>query len=356
MSDLIPILQYGPFYYHALMIIAIMILLHGMSFDVADNRSVLFFNVFGYFIAILLVLYIGFRPIDGIFVDMKIYAQAYEMMQQGTNLSIDNDYAFNYFMLFCSKIMSVEFFFFIVALIYILPCYFFSKIYFGRYWFYSFFMLIGSFSFWAYGTNGIRNGVATSVFILALCFYNNRKILMYCFFILAFMIHSSLIIPVMAFVLSGIYKNPKMYLYIWLAAIPLSLAGSKIWQEIFFNHLGFSDRTTGYMEGQKVEGSFSSTGFRWDFLFYSSFGIISGYYYIFVKKISDRFYNHLYGIFTIANAFWVLVITAYLSWFMMAPIISYPMFRYKIWKDQYKTFGIILMLYYLFTYLMFLKG
>ena len=224
------------------------------------------------------------------------------------------------------------------------------------------FLFLCSFSFWSYGTNGIRNGMATSLFILALCYYD-RKWLMYFWFVIAFFFHSSVVIPLAAFITAGVYKNPKIYLYIWLAAIPLSLAGGNIWQELFFNHLGFSDRTSGYLEGQQVEGSFSSTGFRWDFLFYSSFGILAGYYFIFVKKITDVFYIHLFGIYVIANAFWVLVITAnysnrfaYLSWFLMAPVIAYPMFRYKIWKDQYKGFGIILTIYYLFTYLMFLKG
>ena len=183
------------------------------------------------------------------------------------------------------------------------------------------------------------------------------------FFGFALLFHKTLFLPILAYLATYFYNNPKFYFKGWLMCIPLSLVLGGVWISLF-SSLGFADdRLSGYLSSSSEEGTFSATGFRWDFLFYSSFGIISGYYYIFVKKISDRFYNHLYGIFTIANAFWVLVITAnysnrfaYLSWFMMAPIISYPMFRYKIWKDQYKTFGIILMLYYLFTYLMFLKG
>ncbi|MDP9956822.1 hypothetical protein J2X97_002481 [Epilithonimonas hungarica] len=345
-----------------MLILAFMILMHALVYDVRDTQSTRFFNGLGFIYLFFATLYMGLRPISGrYFVDMATYSMGYDMMQKGTNVEIKGDYAFNYFMLLCSKVMSVKYFFLLVATIYILPCFWFSKKYFGAYWFYAFFMFVGSFSFWAYGTNGIRNGMATSIFIFALCYYE-KKALMYFFFIIAFLFHGSLLIPLAAFIASGLYKDPKVYLYIWLAAIPLSLAGGSVWQNLFFNHLGFSDRTSGYIEGAETEGSFSSTGFRWDFLLYSAFGVFAGWYFIFKKHVTDRFYVHLFGTYVIANAFWVLVITAnysnrfaYLSWFLMAPVIAYPMFKYKIWKDQYKVFGYIVIAYYMFTYLMFLK-
>ena len=86
--------------------------------------------------------------------------------------------------------------------------------------------------FWPFGTNGIRNGLGTSLFIFALYFYE-RKFLMYAIMTLSFGMHNSLIIPIAAFVVSGIYKNPKVYLYIWLAAIPLSLIGGGFWESFF---------------------------------------------------------------------------------------------------------------------------
>ena len=65
----------------------------------------------------------------------------------------------------------------------------------------------------------------------------------------------------------------------------------------------------------------------------------------------------------IANAFWILIIRAnfsnrfaYLSWFLMAPVIAYPMLRYKLFPNQYRIVGLVLAFYYLFTYFMFLRG
>ncbi|MNK78079.1 hypothetical protein D3C87_976980 [compost metagenome] len=360
MFDFIPLSSYTFIYYQTMLIASLLVLLHSLIFDVRDRKSLDFFSTFGGLLLILLVLYIGFRPISGrYFGDTGTYAQGYSLMKAG-KAEITNDYVFNYFMLLCSKIMPVKHFFFLCAILYLLPCYVFSKKYFKKYWFFSFFMLIGSFSFWAYGVNGIRNGLGTSLFLFALCYYK-KKMWMYALFILSFLTHSSLIIPLAAFIISGIYKNPKIYLYIWLFAIPLSLAGGSVWQSLFFG-LGLEDRTAGYATGEQVEGSFSASGFRWDFVFYSSFGIMAGIYFIFKKKITDVFYTHLFGTYTIANAFWILVITAnysnrfaYLSWFLMAPVIAYPMLRYKLWDDHYKTMGVVIWIYFMFTYLMYMK-
>lgn len=304
----------------------------------------------------------GLRPISGrYFGDTSTYAQVFKMLQNGEEVTIRKDYMFNYFMKWCSNFMDVHGFFLLVDFLYILPCFLFSQKYFGRYWFFAIFMFITSFSFWSYGVNGLRNGLGTSFFILGLYFYN-RKVMMYACFLLGYFMHASIFIPVTAFIVSGLYKNPKVYLYVWLASIPLSLAGGSTWTAIF-GSLGFEDRTGGYLTNSEENlKQFSQTGFRWDFLMYSASATFAGWYFIFKKKITDSFYIHLFGTYCIANAFWILVITAafsnrfaYLSWFMMAPVIAYPMFRYKIWKDQYKIFALVLFAYFMFTYIMFLK-
>lgn len=360
MFDFIPTASYTFIYYQFMLVVSIMILMHSLVYDIKDRQSINFFSIIGIFFALILILYVGYRPVSGrYFGDTGTYAQGYQLMRGG-KVKINSDYVFNYYMLICSLFLTVKDFFLLTAILYIVPCYVFSKKYFRRYWFFSFFMFIGSFSYWAYGVNGIRNGLGTSLFILGLCYYD-KKNWMYFFFLLALFTHASLIIPIAGFVISGIYKNPKIYLYIWLFAIPLSLAGGSVWQSLFFG-LGFDNRTAGYATGDQVEGSFSASGFRWDFVFYSGFGILAGLYFIFKKQINDTFYIHLFGTYTIANAFWILVITAnysnrfaYLSWFLMAPVIAYPMMRFQLWKDQYKTMGVIIWLYFMFTYLMYIK-
>lgn len=362
MFDFIPVTSYTAFYYNTMLVLSLMILLQAYMFDIRNQSSILFFNILGYVFAVVLILYMGFRPISYIFADMEAYAEAFRRITIGEKLIINNDYLFNYFLLFCARFMTAPYFFLIVDILYIIPCFLFAKKYFGKYWFFGFFMFVSSFSFWSYGTNGIRNGLGTALFLLGLCFYK-RKMTMYVFFVFAFFMHASLIIAITAYALAAQYKNPKVYLWIWFIAIPLSLFGGNYWNTLF-SALGFEDRTSGYLTGgEEFKDQFSQTGFRWDFIVYSATAVYAGWYYIFKKGITDKFYIHLFGIFTIANAFWILVIRAnfsnrfaYLSWFLMAAVIGYPMFRYKLWNDQYKMFGIILFAYYMFTYLMFLRN
>jgi len=364
MFDWIPLSSYTAIYHHVLFFMMVITLLHAYQNDIFSSATQAFSRTMGFLTLIFILFYMGTRPVSGIFIDMDNYARVYRSIQSGKIPVITRDYLFNYFMIACTKIMNERWFFFLCALFYTIPCYIFSKRYCGAYWFFVFFMFVGSFSFWGYGTNGIRNGMATAIFILALCFYD-KKVLLFSVMVLSYFIHSSLIIPIAGFVAAGLYKNPKIYLMIWLIAIPLSLLGGSFW-ESFFGGLGFGDdtRAEDYLtKGNINNDTFASTGFRWDFVFYSSFAVFAGWYYIFKKKIIDKFYIHLWGTFMIANAFWILIIRAnfsnrfaYLSWFLMAPVIAYPLLRYKLFPNQYRVVGGALALYYLFTYLMFIKG
>ncbi len=359
MFDFIPVSSYTTLQYNILLLITVVILLHAFSYNIEDQKSVYFFNILGIIVAVLYTLYIGQRQVNYRFGDTVNYNQAYQLLVNGKDLNITKDYLFNYMMVASSKVMSVRSFFQIVDVLYIIPCVVFSKKYFGKYWFFSFFMFLASFSFWSYGVNGLRNGLGTAAFILGLCFYS-QKIWMYGIFLVSYFFHASLVIPIVAFVLSGIYKNPKIYIYIWLASIPLSLAGGSAWTN-FFASLGFAeDRTQGYLTGgEQYAEQFSQTGFRWDFLLYSFSAVFAGWYYIFKKNVTDSFYIHLFGAYCISNAFWVLVIGAafsnrfaYLSWFIMPIVIIYPLFRYKLIADQYKAIGLVIAAYFMFTYLM----
>ncbi|MFN3021591.1 EpsG family protein [Chryseobacterium sp. TY3] len=360
MFDWIPVELYTSLQYQVLLFVMLIILVHAFVYDVRDQQSLQFFQILGGILTVLMVLYMGQRQINFRFGDTVNYNKAYQLLQSGESVKIKKDFVFNYFMSYCSKIMSIHGFFQLCALLYVVPCYVFSKKYFGNYWFFAMFMFMASFSYWGAGTNGIRNGLGTSLFLLGLVFYRN-KVIMYALFVLSYFMHASLVIPIAAFVVSGLYKNPKAYLAIWLLAIPLSLAGGSAWSS-FFANLGFGeDRTQGYLTGGSDEynDQFSQTGFRWDFLVYSASAVFAGWYFIFKKKITDPFYIHLFGIYCIANAFWILVITAafsnrfaYLSWFLMPVVIGYPMFRFKIWDYQYRLLGVVLFLYFMFTFFM----
>ncbi|SEG50368.1 EpsG family protein [Halpernia humi] len=347
-----------------MMVLMLITLFHSYQSDLFTVNTKNFAKILGLFSLFLITFYLGTRPVSYQFGDMLTYSKFYNRIVAGETPIVTKDFLFNYFLIFCAHIIGERIFFFICAVIYIIPCYVFSKKYCGSYWYFVFFIFIGSYMFWPFGTNGIRNGLGTSIFILALCFYN-RKVVMYILMAVSFGVHSSLIIPIAAFFVAGVYKNPKVYLYIWAAAIPLSLVGGGFWETLFASiGFGSDSRAVDYLtKGNAYHDHFAYTGFRWDFLFYSSFAVFAGWYFIFKKNITDKFYIHLWGIYMIANAFWILVIRAnfsnrfaYLSWFLMAPIIAYPLLRYKMFPNQYRIIGIVLVVYYMFTYFMYLKG
>lgn len=364
MFDFIPDSQYAGIYYHILLIVNLYMYMQSRMYFIEQRETVKVSQNLGYFLLIFTILYLGTRPISWAFGDMSTYAEGFKKMQLDASLPIKRDFFFGYFTKLCAGIMDVDTYFLLIDVIYIVPCYLLAKKYFANYWFIPFLMMVGSFSFWSYGTNGVRNGMATAIFIFSLLFYEKQKWLMYAIMGLAYGFHNSLMIPIAAFVVSGWYKNPKIYLYIWLVAIPLSIIGGSFWQG-FFGSLGFGDdRVNQYLtENKEYQDLMSGTGFRWDFVLYSASAVFAGYYYIIRRGFQDKFYNHLWGTYMIANAFWILVIRAnfsnrfaYLSWFLMAIVIAYPLFRVKFWDDHYKVVGRIFLAYYLFTYFMYLKS
>lgn len=360
MFDFIPPDSYTPIHYNVLLLMVIVVLISSRAFVISEQRILNIFSGIAIVYIPLLIIYMGFRPISGrLFGDTKNYANLYDRFIQNPDLIIEKDYMFNQFMKWCTHFMDIHTFYIVLAILYLTPVIIFSYKHYKRYWFFAFFFFLTSFSFWAYGTNGLRNGLGTGFFILGLSFYQ-KKWLMYPFFLLGYFMHASILIPIAAFVASGLYKNPKVYIYIWLASIPLSLIGGSTWAT-FFSSLGFEqDRTAGYLtDTDQYMDQFSQTGFRWDFLLYSAAPVFAGWYFIIKKKINDVFYIHIFGTYCIANAFWILVITAafsnrfaYLSWFLMPVVVSYPFLKYKIWNDQFKQVGWITLLYFAFTYFM----
>jgi len=115
-----------------------------------------------------------------------------------------------------------------------------------------------------------------------------------------------------------------------------------------------------YLTQGNINGdNFSSTGFRWDFLLYSSAAVYASYYFIYQRNFVDNAYFRLVNIYLTTNAFWILVIQAnfsnrfaYLSWFIMGIIICYPLLKELVLRNQNKKTGYIMLAYFSFTFLM----
>ena len=359
MFDFIPVQEYYPVYVNVSLGIVLFTLLHTYVLSIDDKKNLAFIKGMGLILLFALILYLGMRPVDGIFGDTVNYNKAFTKYAHGGNIGNEADYGWHVFMKFMSQMVSIHVFFTLCAFLYIYPLYRISKNLFSKYWYYAFLMFVVSFSFYTYAVNGIRNGVALSLFLWGLS-YRHNKLIMAFFFLIATMFHKTALLPIFAFLATYLYNDPKVYFKGWLACIPASLVLGNVFI-VLFSSLGFGDdRLSGYLTSQADAGTFASSGFRWDFLFHSAFAVFAGWYFIYKKQFHDPLYNRLLNTYLICNGFWVLVIRAnytnrfaYLSWFMMALIIIYPFLKQRFFKNQHAMIGRVILFYFGFTYAMY---
>lgn len=359
MNALIPIELYPLIYYHVLMVFVLMVFFQAGRVALDSNGNLHAKNTTGYVLLVFLLLYIGLRPVNAKFGDMLLYALDFNNFRRGIFTS--KDLLFDLFTAFSAKFMTITMYFFACTVLYILPLYLFAKKVFKEYWFYAFFMLVISFSFLTYGVNGIRNGIATSIFLYAIAF--DKKLVVAGVMLVAVLFHKSLILPAVAFLGASMYRNTKSYLLFWLFCIPFSLLlGSALEQFFLTSGIVEEDRLAGYLgtdTSMLDDASIVKTGFRWDFIIYSMTGVFAGWYYIIKKGFSDPLYIKIFNTYLMANGVWILIIRAnfsnrfaYLSWFMLGVVLIYPMLKNVIVPRQHRVVGGIVLLYFAFTYLL----
>lgn len=315
-----------------------------------------------YLLFVICFLFIGFRPLSGVFVDTMNYVGGYEIMKYEANFTPGSDVIFSYFMFYSSKIMSVHSWFTIIAFVYFGGIFGACKRLFPKDIFFSFIICLSAFSCFTYGTNGIRNGMAASIVTLALTYKDNKKV-MYPLFLLAIGIHGSMSLSLGAAILAYFYKNTKFYLVAWVVCIFFSLFMGGVFESLFAGLI--EDKRASYLTltDDSSEDYGGKGGFRWDFLLYSAMPVFMGYYTVVKRKILDSQYAWLLNIYLISNAFWILIMRAnfsnrfaYLSWFLYAIVLVYPLFKFPMWRDQYKKLSFIAFLHIFFTYIMWLKS
>lgn len=354
MFDFIPLEYYSKLFYYVTLLM-VLISFFALQTNNKNSNS----TTFNLVLMAGLIIYIGFRPISGgMFGDMRTYANIFVAYVNGYEGNFDQDPGFDWFMRNTAIFLTIDFFFLIVAFIYVYAHFWASKRIFSNYWYYAFLIFIASFSFWSYGTNGIRNGLAAALLLLAFSF-DRKKGIAIVLALVAVSFHKSMLLPVVAYFLTFVNNNSKYYLLLWVLSIPISLVSGGSF-ELFFASLGFDDQRLGYLtDGNVNDDEFSSTGFRWDFLAYSATAVASGFYFVIKKQFKDVLYQRLFNVYLLSNAFWILVIRAnfsnrfaYLSWFMMGLVIIYPFLKGTFMENQPKVLGWVLLVYFLFTFML----
>lgn len=363
-------MQFAPALYYPVFIYSLLFLTVGYAVSISKygtsllqrntNQPLVLIYIF------LFVLLAGLRPISGYyFGDTANYARMYNSFVGGfSSYNPDSkEWFFDWLMYHCSQIMDVHGFFLLVEILYVVPVLWACRKLVPNHTLLMFVACMGAFSFFTYGTNGIRNGMACSLIIAAMaCVGGNlkQKILGGILAFLAFNIHRSTALPIACVLATFFIKDTRLIIGWWFASILLSLvAGGPI--EAFFTGLGFDDRLSSYATDDSANAMFSSTGFRWDFLLYSALPILLGYYVVIKRRIWDRNYLLLLHTYILCNSFWVMMIRAsysnrfaYLSWFLYALVLIYPCLKLPIWKDQGRKTALIIMGHLGFTFFMYL--
>ena len=320
--------------------------------------------------AMAFIVVVGLRPLSGVnFGDTVNYAHSYLQLVGnpiGDTLQ-EPEWIYNGLMWFCAQIMPVQYFFLLIEILYVLPIVYASKKLAPNYPDVMLLFNMTAFSFFSYGTNGIRNGMACSLMILALAFMNDKttrgKVVAILLAYVAYGCHKSTALPILCMVFCLFFKNTKVAITFWVLSIFISLvAGGAV--ESFFTGLGFDDRMESYSSDNINENLFSHTGFRWDFLLYSFMPIWLGWYIVYKRNIRHDMYSYLLNSYILCNSFWVMMIRAsysnrfaYLSWFLYPVVLAYPLLKFPVFETNNKQkVALILLAHTAFTIIMSFKS
>lgn len=368
----IPAGLYNTIYTYTVVILCLITVLYYASSNESNvlkaKSTISFYPVI--ILSVFLILFMGLRPFTKEFGDTSMYAHWYNnILQTDSFIKDDKEWIWTLLARQCVNLgLEANIWFLAIEVLYISTivacCWVLMR---NNLWVAVLFCFV-SYSFYGYGINGIRNGLACSIVMLAialLCRNNYAKLVSILLIVIAYGIHNSTALPSLCAVASLlVIKAPKHAIAFWGVSIILSLIiGNAVGD--FFEGLGFDDRTH-YFEDVSESASaeqFSSTGFRFDFLLYSAMPVLMTWYVTIKRNFQDSTFNLIANTYILANAFWIMVIRstfsnrfAYLSWFLYPLVIAYPLIRFNIWEDQDKKVAMILLAYTGFTFIMYLIG
>ena len=313
-------------------------------------------------LCIVLAVWLGHRPVHICFGDTGTYIRSYNALEMSfIDIDWSEEWVFQWIGVACKKLaLEASDYLTVMYLLYVFSAFWAVFKFMPQNTMLGMLFVLSSLSYFTYGINGVRNGLSCHIMLLAFAFLLESKLpigVLLC--LIAFGIHRSSILPI-AGIFAAMYlvRDAKYGIMFWLASIVISLVAGDAMTN-FFASLGFDDRMSSYTSADNDMSEFSKTGFRWDFLLYSSMPIILGWYVVIERKVVDNWYNALLVTYCLTNAFWVMVIKAafsnrfaYLSWFIYPIVIAYPLVNMPVWEEQDKMTGRILMAYVGFTVFM----
>ena len=359
----IPPYLFAYIYYYTIMVFVILTVYQCHTQQILQPDVAAMNASFGIYLAVAVILFMGLRPLSIVFGDSSIYARGFLGLQDSGytySPTFGREWLYENLFHFCAAYADIHVFFLICSAIYTGGLAIATHQIFGIHFYVPFLIFLSMFTFWTYGVNGIRNGVASSLFILALANINRpglAMLLAYC----STGFHKSMWLIVVAAVVAWYIKNVYLYIAGWFLSIIISAAAGMTLQN-FISTLGImqeDERFNGYLTGSNIQDSAIQTKmeFRWDFILFSGIGIAFGWYFLVKRKYQDEYYKWLFNMYCLANAFWIIVIRAaysnriaQISWFILPLVMAYPTSKKRFWTDHEKYMGYALILMYGFNF------
>lgn len=353
---MIPVEYYTTVYYVLISVLLVVFFLPHLLVRPIGEASLATKYFYPFLLLAIVILFIGLRDPLGnwkYFGDTSAYTRTFYLVQDGIKTDFTKDIGFYIYMKLVSSFSDVQWFYLLSAFIYVFLPYLAFKKWFKENAVYVLIAFIVSMSFWAFGINGVRNGIATSIFLFAFKYFD-KKWVMYAIMILSVTFHKAMLLPLFAYLVSAfVLKTEKRALIFWVVSIPLSLLFRSLLEN--FTELIFSsdsiiqdDRASTYFSEGAAQKYQVSGEFRIDFIIYSAVAIFIGYWAIVKKGFSNTLYKNLFRTYLVANGLWILLIyapftnrIAYLSWFLMPIILTTPFISDTIHKNKIKLIYVI---------------
>lgn len=306
----------------------------------------------------VLILYVGLRDPFGSFLVLGDTAR-YSLDYIGLTTSIypteaSKDVLFFGFMSLSARLFHVTIFYLVCAFIYVgLPVVLLNK-WFKNQSYTAFLFVVSSMSYWGYAVNGLRSGLASSIFLLGLALYP-RKVFMLLVCLIAVGFHKSMLLPFIIAILALFNPKPKLSFIIWGFMLMFSVTVGP-YLESLLSAFAFTDFRVENFFVNQLDGKEVEKGFRLDFVIYSLTGILFGYNAIKRGLANNKLYVYLFNLYTLTNAVWLIVIrapytnrVAYLSWFLLPILLAYPLLKTDFYKRPHEKTALVLVLSLLFA-------
>lgn len=199
-------------------------------------------------------------------------------------------------------------------------------------------LFCGAFCTFGGAVNGIKNGMACSMFLCALAYRDNWKVCLV-FLLTALGFHHSMQISIAAFIVCLFYKNTKVYYFAWFASLAMAILHISFFQTLF---AGFTDdHAAEYLLTDEYSWV---SGFRLDFVLYSAAPLALHWWVIYRHGVLDRKLNFLTNVYLVMNSVWLLCMYASytnrfasLSWSLFPLLILYPLLNERVNTNQHKV-------------------